>query len=192
MPVDVDIETPLVIDPVAQTTLRNTPAVLQALLAGQPEAVLRRPNVEGWSIADIVAHLHDVEGIAFTVRIGRMLDEDTPSIASIDPSGRLQDGGYTARALPELLSELAERRPRHLAWLLTLTPEQLARAGQHDRAGAITPAAVAHQWAFHDLAHVRQIMEMLQAGLTPGMANTRAFYPEAQALFAGHAPAAEH
>ena len=41
-----------------------------------------------------------------------------------------------------------------------------------------------YQWAFHDLAHLRQIMEMLQAGLVPGMGTTRTFYPETGALLA--------
>jgi hypothetical protein len=170
------------IAPSALVTIRDTPAVLQALLAGQPDDVLLRLNPEGWSIKDIVAHMHDAEGIAFTVRIGRILEEETPAIASIDPGGRLLAGGYAARALPDLLAELAERRPGHIAWLLALTPEQLAQVGEHDRAGAITPAGIIHQWAYHELAHLRQIMEQLQVGFTPGMANTRAFYPESQAL----------
>jgi len=41
-----------------------------------------------------------------------------------------------------------------------------------------------YQWAFHDLAHLRQIMEMLQAELVPGMGNTGTFYPEPDALLA--------
>jgi hypothetical protein len=170
------------LSPSALATIRDTPAVLRALLTGQPENVLLRPNPEGWSIKDIVAHMHDAEGIAFTVRIGRILEEESPSIASIDPDGRIRAGGYAERTLTDLLAELAERRPGHVAWLLALTPEQLARVGQHDRAGAITPAAIIHQWAYHELAHLRQIMEQLQAGVTPGMANTRAFYPESQTL----------
>jgi hypothetical protein len=178
------MDTTTTLAPSALATMRNTPAVLQALLAGQPDDVLLRPNPEGWSIKDIVAHMHDAESIAFTVRIGRILDEEQPAIASIDPDGRIRAGGYAERDLPELLAELAERRPGHLAWVQSLTAEQLARVGQHDRAGAITPAAIIHQWAYHELAHVRQIMEQLQAGLTPGMANTRVFYPESQELLA--------
>jgi hypothetical protein len=41
-----------------------------------------------------------------------------------------------------------------------------------------------HRWTFHDLAHLRQIMEMLQAGLVRGIGNTRTFYPETAALLA--------
>lgn len=177
------------IAPLALDIIARTPAVLRALLAGLDDITLRRKDPEGWSVNDIVAHLHDVEGIAFTERIGRMLAEDTPAIASIDPSGRLVAGNYAARELDQLLAELATMRTEHVGWLQSLSPEQLARQGEHDRAGAITPADIAHQWAFHDLAHIRQIMEMLQAELVAGMGNTRAFYPEAQALLLQQADA---
>lgn len=182
-------ENPPTVDPAVLTMLQGTPELLRHLLGELPPALLHRPNPEGWSVKDVVAHMHDVEGIAFTVRIRRMVEEDNPSIASIDPSARLTDGGYAAHALDELLAELAVRRAEHLTWLRSLDPAALARTGQHDTAGTLTPSAIVHQWAFHDLAHTRQIMEMLQAPLTPGMGNTRSFYPEAQALYADlHAP----
>lgn len=176
------------IDPDALTVLRQTPAVVATLLAGLTPEALHQPNPEGWSIRDVVAHLHDAEGIAFTVRIRRMIDEDTPFIASIDPPARLKDQGYAARPLDDLIAELTAQRAANVAWLETLTAADLSRPGRHDTAGVVTPAAIIHQWAFHDLAHLRQIMEMLQAAMTPGMANTRTFYPEAEALYAHWAP----
>ena len=168
----------------ALAVLRSTPTVLRTLLAGLPPDVPGRPNPEGWSVKDVVAHLHDAEGIAFTERIQRMIDEDNPAILSIDPPRRLAQGGYAARTLPDLLDDLARRRSMHVSWLESLTAEHLARTGVHDTAGTITPRDVIHQWAFHDLAHLRQIMEMLQADLVPGMGNTRTFYPETDALLA--------
>jgi hypothetical protein len=172
------------IDPTALTIIRGTPAVLRALLADLDAELLHRPNPEGWSIKDVVAHLHDAEGIAFTERIGRILDEDAPAIASIDPPARLRDGGYAERSLEDLLAELATMRAAHADWIASLASDALARPGHHDRAGVITPADIAHQWAYHDLTHLRQIMEMIQASLAHGMGNTRAFYPESEALAA--------
>ena len=45
--------------------------------------MLEQPNAEGWSLKDIVAHLVDVEDVAFVERISRMLGEDRPFIASL-------------------------------------------------------------------------------------------------------------
>ena len=77
------------VDRAALEVVAQTPRVLKALLAGLPREVLEAPNDEGWSLKDIVAHLHDAEGIAFVERIDRMLHEERPFIASIDPPARL-------------------------------------------------------------------------------------------------------
>ena len=168
----------------ALAVLRATPAVMRALLSGLPPAAAARPNPEGWSAKDLVAHLLDTEGIAFGERIRRILSEDSPEIAPIDPPARLLEGGYAARGLDDLLAELEHRRPADLEWLATLLPEQWERPGRHQTAGRITPRDILHQWAYHDLTHLRQLLELLQAGQAPALGNTRAFYPEAAAFLA--------
>jgi hypothetical protein len=164
------------IDPTAIEVIVRTPTVLRALLAGLPGELIEKPNDEGWSLKDIVAHLVDAEGIAFVERIGRMLAEERPAIASIDPPARLRDGGYAGRQLDELLDQLERERTRHATWLRGLTPEQLARRGQHDQVGEIQVVDIAHQWAAHDMAHLRQVALMLQQHLAPLMGPTREFY----------------
>ena len=164
------------IDATALELIASTPAVLRALLASLPMEVVLAPNPEGWSLKDIVAHLHDAESIAFSQRIQRMLDEDRPFVHSIDPPARLEAGGYAGRGLSELLEDLARLRAEHVPWLIGLSQDQLGRAGEHDRVGEITVSDVAHQWAAHDMAHLRQIGFMLQTHLAPLMGNTRSFY----------------
>lgn len=164
------------IAPLVPAIIAHTPAVLRVLLADLDFATLQRPNPEGWSIKDIVAHLHDMEGIAFTERIARMLAEDAPLLPSGDAAEHLAAGNYAARGLDELLSELAAMRAEHVVWLLALTPQHLARPAQHHQAGIITVADIVHQWAYHDLAHLHQVLELLQAQLVGRMGNTHMFY----------------
>jgi len=164
------------VDPAALEVIGGTPRVLAALLEGLPDDVVLAPNPEGWSLKDIVAHLHDAESIAFVERMTRMLDEDRPFIQSIDPPARLIAGGYAERRLDELLGDLRRLRAEHVAWLETLSAEQLERAGQHDAVGEIRVIDIAHQWAAHDMAHLRQIGRMLQEHFAPLMGNTRGFY----------------
>jgi hypothetical protein len=57
-----------------------------------------------------------------------------------------------------------------------LTPTELRRIGEHDQAGQISIEEIIHQWAYHDLMHLKQIASMLQAPLVEGMGNTRRFY----------------
>ncbi len=109
------------VDPSALALLSATPASLRALLSEHPSSLLNEPNSEGWSLKDIVAHLHDVERVIVTDRIGRMLTEDRPFIRSIDPPARLIAGGYAARDLGELLDDLERERREHAPWLAKLT-----------------------------------------------------------------------
>ena len=151
-------------------------AALEYAVASLTASQLVAPGPEGWSVKDVVAHLHDAEGVAFVERISRMLNEDVPLIPSIDPPARLEAGGYALRGLDELLEELETQRGEHAAWLAALTPEQLARRGEHDVVGEIYVSDIAHQWAAHDMAHLRQVALMLQQHLAPLMGRTREFY----------------
>jgi len=164
------------VDPTATALIRSTPGVLRAMFAGVPEEVLLAPNPEGWSLKDIVAHLHDARGIAFRDRIQRLLDEDHPFVQSIDPPARLIAGGYPSRGLPELLAELEQQRSQDVEWLQSMSEQQLGRTGGHDKVGEISVSDIAHQWAAHDMAHMRQIAHMLQGYIAPLMGNTRGFY----------------
>jgi hypothetical protein len=164
------------VDPSALELIERTPRVLRALLAGLPGGLLQQPNAEGWSLKDIVAHLVDVEDIAFVERISRMLAEERPFISSIDPPARLASGGYARRSLDDLLSELERRRTTDVAWLRGLSPDQLRRAGKHQDVGEIFAIDIAHQWAAHDMDHLRQVALMIQRHLAPLMGSTRGFY----------------
>jgi hypothetical protein len=164
------------IDPAALALIASTPTVLRALLHELPPAVVDAPNAEGWSLKDIVAHLHDAEGVAFVERIERMLNEERPLIRSIDPPARLIAGNYAARTIDELVGDLQQQRAAHVAWLAGLNPAQLARTGEHDAVGEIRVSDIAHQWAAHDMAHLRQVALQLQEHLAPQMGATRGFY----------------
>jgi hypothetical protein len=65
--------------------LSALPGALRALLSSVPAHAVEVPIDDGWSAKDVVAHLLDVEGVAFTDRIRRILREDRPFIRPIDP-----------------------------------------------------------------------------------------------------------
>ena len=134
------------------------------------------PNPEGSSLKDIVAHLHDAESIAFVERITRMLAEERPFIQSIDPPARLVAGGYSSRALSDLLGDLQRLRAEHVAWLGSLSSASSNARVEHDTVGDIRVIDIAHQWAAHDMAHLRQVGRMLQEYFAPLMGATRGFY----------------
>lgn len=147
----------------AIAVLEATPTVLRALLSSLPESIVTAKLDRDWSPKDVLAHFVDVEQIAFRDRIQRMIDEDRPFIQSIDPVARLSDPLWDSRTVASLLDELSNQRTETVAWIRTLTAEQLQRIGNHDAVGEITASNLLHYWPTHDSAHIRQIQRMLSA-----------------------------
>jgi hypothetical protein len=68
-------------------TLRATPVVVQALVAGvEQDQLRRRPAMGEWAIIEVVAHLADTEERALA-RVRRMLAEDSPFLGAVRPGG---------------------------------------------------------------------------------------------------------
>lgn len=160
----------------ALSMLRATPATLAALLTSFDEEALSLATDKGWSVHHVVAHIFDVEQVIFDDRIQRILDEDRPFIRSIDPLARMDQRGLLTRHVIDLVAELAASRPARVEATAALTPAQLVRAGDHDEAGEITVSDLIHQWAYHDLMHLKQAAAILQGPLVASMGNTRKFY----------------
>jgi hypothetical protein len=152
-----------------------TPVSLRAFFAGLPPEVRTAAVDDGWSPLHVLAHLLDTEDVIVD-RMRRIVEEERPFIASIDAPARLAQSGYLNRDVEALLSEFAARRAAGIAWLRAMSPAQLARLGDHDEAGVISASDHAHQWAFHDLMHLKQAATMVQTRLEQGMGNTRRFY----------------
>jgi hypothetical protein len=163
------------LDPSVFVILGSTGWRLRELLADLPNSALVKPVDEGWSVKHALSHLVDTEDV-IAGRIRRIVTEDNPFIESIDPTARLKQGGYLKRGIDDLFAEFEMNRNFGLTWLKTLSDEKLQRTGTHDEAGVISAANHAHQWAYHDLMHLKQIESMLGKLLEPGMGNTLRFY----------------
>jgi hypothetical protein len=164
------------IHPAALAILRTTPATLRSLVAGIPDETLLAPIDDGWSVRDVIGHLVDTNSGVIVARMRRILSEDHPYIRSIDAPARLEAGGYRQRDVTSLLDELTRAREAELTWLLSQPLEALERTGQHDEAGEISALDQVYQWAWHDLDHLKQAVEILKHPMPPRMGNTRKYY----------------
>jgi hypothetical protein len=163
------------IDETVFAIVKATPAMLRVLFAQLPPEARDAGLDDGWSARHCLAHLLDTEDVIIG-RMRRIVEEERPFIRSIDATARLRDGGYLARDWQSLLAEFETHRAEGIAWLHQLAPSQLRRAGDHDEAGEITVADLAHQWAYHDLMHLKQAESIIQLRLEQGMGRTRLFY----------------
>jgi hypothetical protein len=141
--------------------LNRTPAALDALLRGLPDASIRSNEGEGtWSAFDVVGHLIHGERTDWIPRAQRILEsgEDRPFDA-FEREGFRGEG----KSLGTLLDEFAVSRKESLAELsrLNLGPEDLDRRGRHPALGVVTLSQLLATWAAHDLTHLHQISRIL-------------------------------
>jgi hypothetical protein len=97
-----------------------------------------------------------------------MVEENDPALEAYDQNAAYATGCYSGEA-KEHLHHFCHERDRSLSWLRYLPLTAAARTGRHAELGQITLSHLLHEWAFHDLGHIRQISELYRA---------RAFYPK--------------
>jgi len=138
-------------------TQRATPAKIQRLLRGLSRRQLfRRPAPGKWSIAEIVAHLADVE-ITSGWRYRMMLSASGGPIQAFDQNAWARNGRYDRQDPAKSLAALRGMREHNLALLKSLSPAQWKRYGIHSERGKESVALFARMIAGHDLNHLQQI-----------------------------------
>ena len=142
--------------------LEQTPGLLRNLLAPATREQLDwRPSAERWSITMVLAHLADVEVKGFRDRFKAMVGNDQPLLPRYDQLALFQSNAdfdpYAEMARFE------ERRDRTIVFLKALPNGAGERGGRHEEFGAITVAQLLNEFAFHDLGHIRQIMELYRS-----------------------------
>ena len=153
--------------------LRAFHSRLVLALHGIDAADLARPEVEGkWSVADVIAHLGDLEMI-YAVRIRTILagaggDTPLPALAQDHWVERV----HRREPLAELLEQLWFHRRMNVALLERLNDEELSRNGVHPDYGTITIRDAAGRIERHDEKHLAQIERIkathgLSASQTP-------------------------
>jgi hypothetical protein len=141
-------------------TLRATPIVLRALVAGVNEAGLRRRPAPGeWAIIEVVGHLADIEERALA-RVRRMLAEDSPELEPFDQEALAEERRYLDLDLEGELARLEQLRHEHLAVLADLDLEGWEQTGRHGEHGQMTVELYETHVAAEEVDHLAQIARL--------------------------------
>lgn len=147
----------------ARAVLERTPAALDGMLRGLPEAWSTcTEGPDTWSPRDVVAHLAELEDQDWMGRVRFLLEHgETRPFTPIERDAFLER--FRGQNVAQLLGTFAARRRRNLGDLdeLGLQPGDLARRGRHPDFGPVTLAQLLATWAVHDLAHVGQIVRVM-------------------------------
>jgi hypothetical protein len=142
--------------------LEATPAILRGLMSEISEEDSRWKPAEGrFSIAEVLCHLSHSEGHCYRSRLDRFLSEETPEFEPDDAQMHL--AVYRDADSEEDFGRFEDQRETNLDLLRGLPAEAGDRRALHRAAGWITLSQMLHEWALHDLGHIRQIAELVRA-----------------------------
>jgi hypothetical protein len=120
-----------------------------------------KPAPDRFSVAEVLAHLAHSEGGCYRMRLDRFLAETRPTFDADDAQMYLDL--YRDADPEDALHQFEEGRETNVEYLRGLTAEDGGRVALHQEAGEITLNQMLHEWALHDLGHIRQIAELVRA-----------------------------
>lgn len=142
--------------------LEATPAILRGLMSEISDEDARwKPAPDRFSIAEVLAHLSHSEGQCYRMRVDRFLTEEMPEFEPDDAQMYLDL--YKNGDPEEDFERFEHERKTNIELLRGLPADAGSRKAKHRAAGEITLAQMLHEWALHDLGHVRQIAELVRA-----------------------------
>jgi hypothetical protein len=142
--------------------LYATPDIIRGLLSEVTEDDVRwKPAPDRVSIVEVLAHLSHSEGHCYRARVDRFLNEEMPELEPDDARFHLEL--YAVADPEDAFDHFEEQRESNIEFLRELTEEDGELRALHKEAGEITLANMMHEWALHDLGHIRQIAELVRA-----------------------------
>ena len=142
--------------------LEATPAIVRGLMSEISDEDGRwKPAPDRFSIAEVLAHLSHSEGHCYRARVDKFLREEMPELEPDDAQMFLEL--YKNADPGEAFAHFRDQRKTTIELLRGLPAEAGARKARHLAAGEITLSQMLHEWALHDLGHVRQIAELVRA-----------------------------
>ena len=142
--------------------LEATPAILRGLMSEISDEDARwKPAETRFSIAEVLSHLSHSEGHRYRARMDRFLSEEMPEFEPDDAQMYLDV--YKNADPEEDFGHFADQRETNIELLRGLPADAGNRKAMHRAAGEITLSQMLHEWALHDLGHIRQIAELARA-----------------------------
>ena len=142
--------------------LAATPEILRGVMCELSDEDARwKPAPDRFSVAEVLAHLSHSEGNCYRARLDRFMAEERPEL---EPDEAQMHLDLYRNADPEdAFDHFEDQRITNVELLRTLEDEAGRRVALHKAAGEITLVNMLHEWALHDLGHIRQVAELVRA-----------------------------
>jgi len=144
----------------------HAPAGVQARLHGQLGTLLTRfsgssdeawrspMTADGWTPAQVICHLRDLEAEVHLPRLQLMLQAEAAFLPAVDSDRWVDERDYAGQSGPEALRAFVDLRRETLARLAVLGPHDWERRATHALLGPASLADVMSLAADHELVHL--------------------------------------
>lgn len=132
-----------------------------ALVAAGPEDLLSRPGEGEFSLVEHACHLRDLEREGYGLRLRRMLEESTPSLAGFEGDVVARQRNYMVQDPRDAAAEFAVARAAFLARAEALTDAEMARTASFG-GRTITMGDLFAMMVEHDEGHRIEIAALVQ------------------------------
>lgn len=141
--------------------LKAGPIAISRLAASIPELDRDRPlSADRFTPREVVAHLADWEPI-MRDRVRAAAESPGSTIAAYDEGQMALDNKYSETDMEEQARILREERAKTVAYVQTLSPEQLGHTVIHPQRGVQTGEDLVAMLLGHDMYHVEQLTAYL-------------------------------
>jgi hypothetical protein len=108
-----------------------------------------------------ICHVRDIEVLGYQVRFKRMLDEDSPILASIESYDLVERGDYAHQDPAAVFGEIRKARAETVALLRAVGEVQLRRTGSFEGYGPVTLKSLVYYLCSHDQQHLAGLQWLL-------------------------------
>lgn len=125
---------------------------------------------EALTALEQVCHVRDIEIEGYHVRFHRTLNEDHPTLASIDTDALVRERAYGSADAAAAIAAFRTARTQTVALIGGLTPVQLDRTAVFEGYGPLTLRSLVHYLCSHDqqhLAGLQWLLGKIDAARTP-------------------------
>jgi hypothetical protein len=143
------------------SSLRSFPDQLESLFAAVPPASVAWAPAswdgipsETFTAIEQLCHIRDIEIEGYHVRLRRLLDEEAPSLVSIDSYQVALERNYPDAPVAHIFADFRQARAHTLRLLESLTDAQWRRAGTFEGYGPVTVQGLVHYLCSHDQQHL--------------------------------------
>ncbi|MFN2604368.1 MAG: DinB family protein [Gemmatimonadaceae bacterium] len=142
--------------------LEATPGILRGVMTELTEEDARwKPAPDRFSVAEVLAHLSHSESHCYRMRLDRFMAETRPEFEPDDAQMYLDL--YRDADAENAFGQFEEQRKNNVDFLRSLPVGAGNRLALHKEYGEIKLSQMLNEWALHDLAHIRQIAELVRA-----------------------------